>query len=162
MNKIELLERTFDSEKQNLREEVLIAREKANIAQCDSYFGKVIPDEAKNNISNVRFTHTLSLIEFRNDQIFEAIVSSRRRTKPVLSSKISSVTASSSKGSNSSEASRFKPVKPQLPEIHLKPVPRNVKYFQRENNPPSSANVLNISPTVSFDHTTHGSNYIAS
>ena len=127
LNKIELLERNFESEKQKLREQVLIARETANIAQFDSYFGEVIPDEAKSNTSNARFTHTLSPINFKTNQIFEAVASSRRQTKPTHSSTISLLTASSSKGSNSSEVSRFKPIKPQLPEIHIKSVPRNVK-----------------------------------
>ena len=57
LNKIELLERNFGSEKQKLREQVLIAHETANTAQSDSYFGKAIPNEAKSNTSNVHFTH---------------------------------------------------------------------------------------------------------
>ena len=57
------------------------------------------------------------------------VTSSRRQTKPTHS-----LTASSSKGSNSSEASKFKAVKPQLPEIHIKPLPRNVKHFHLKNN----------------------------
>ena len=158
LNKIELLDRKFESEKQKLREQVLIARETANIAQFDSYFGEVIPDEAKSNISNARFTHTLSPINFKTNQIFEAVASSRRQTKPTHSSTISLLTASSSKGSNSSEVSRFKPIKSQLPEIRIKPVPRNVKHFQLENNHQSPANISTTSP----DHTTHDSNIITS
>ena len=158
---IELLERNFESEKQKLREQVLIARETANIAQFDSYFGEVIPDEAKSNISNARFTHTLSPINFKTNQIFEAVYSSRRQTKPTHSSTISLLTASSSKGSNSSEVSRFKPIKPQLPKIHIKSVPRNVKHFDLANDQ-SPANVLTTSPTVAYDHTTHDSNNITS
>ena len=61
LNKIELLERNFESEKQKLREQVLIARETANIAQFDSYFGEVIPDEAKSSTYNARH---VSLILF--------------------------------------------------------------------------------------------------
>ena len=72
LNKIELLERNFESEKQKLREQVLIARETANIAQFDSYFGEVIPDEAKSSTYNARFTHTLSPIDFKTNRIFEA------------------------------------------------------------------------------------------
>ena len=162
LNKIELLERNFESEKEKLREQVLIAHETANIAQFDSYFGEVIPDEAKSNISNARFTHTLSPIDFKTNQIFEAVASSCRQTKPTHSSTISLLTASSSKGSNSSEVSRFKPIKPQLAEIHIKPVPRNVKHFQLENNHQSPASVLTISPTVAYDHTTHDSDNITS
>ena len=150
LNKIVLLERNFESEKQKLREQVLIARETANIAQFDSYFGEVIPDEAKSNISNARFTHTLSPINFKTNQIFEAVYSSHRQTKPTHSSTISLLTASSSKGSNSSEVSRFKPIKSQLPEIRIKPVPRNVKHFQLENNHQSPANVLTTSPTIAI------------
>ena len=112
LDKTELLERNFESEKQKLREQVLIARETANIAQIDSYFGEVIPDETKSKISNARFTHTLSPIDFKTNQIFEAVASSCRQTKPTHSSTISLLTASSSKGSNSSEVSRFKPIKP--------------------------------------------------
>ena len=161
LNKIELLERNFESEKEKLRKQVLIAHETANIAQFDSYFGEVIPDEAKSNISNARFTHTLSPINFKTNQIFEAVYSSRRQTKPTHSSTISLLTASSSKGSNSSEVSRFKPIKPQLPKIHIKSVPRNVKHFDLANDQ-SPANVLTTSPTVAYDHTTHDSNNITS
>ena len=161
LNKIELLERNFESEKQKLREQVLIARETANIVQFDSYFGEVIPDEAKRNTSNARSNHTLSPIGFKTNQIFEAVASSRRQTKPTHSSTISLLTASSSKGSNSSEVSRFKPIKSQLPEIRIKPVPRNVKHFQLENNHQSPVNVLTTS-TVAYDHTTHDSNNIIS
>ena len=161
LNKIELLERNFESEKEKLREQVLIAHETANIAQFDSYFGEVIPDEAKSNISNARFTHTLSPIDFKTNQIFEAVASSCRQTKPTHSSTISLLTASSSKGSNSSEVSRFKPIKSQLPEIRIKPVPRNVNYFQLENNHQSPVNVLTAS-TVAYDHITHDSNNITS
>ena len=162
LSKIELLERNFESEKQKLREQVLIARETANIAQFDSYFDEVIPDEAKSNTSNARFTHTLSLIDFKTNQIFEAVASSRRQTKPTHSSTISLLTASSSKGSNSSEVSRFKPIKPQLPEIHIKSVPKNVKHFPLANDHQSPANVLTTSSTVAYDHTTHDSNNITS
>ena len=77
-----------------------------------------------------------------------------KQTKSTDSSTISSLTASSWKGSNLSEASRFKPVKSQLPEIYRKPVPRNVKHFQLENTHPLSPNVLNRSPTVVNDRTT--------
>ena len=157
----ELLERNFESEKQKLREQVLIARQTANIAQFDSYFGEVVPDEAKSNISNARFTHTLSPIDFKTNQIFEAVASSCRQSKPTHSSTISLLTASSSKGSNSSEVSRFKPIKPQLPKIHIKSVPRNVKHFQLANDQ-SPANILTTSPTVAYDHTTHHSNNITS
>ena len=116
----------------------------------------------QNTMSNARFTHTLSPIDFKTNQIFEAVASCRGQTKPTHSSTISSLTTSSSKGSNSSEASRFKPVKPQLPEIHIKPDPKNVKHFQLENNHPSFANFLNTSPTAAYDHTTHDSNNIRS
>ena len=85
------------------------------------------------------------------------VTSSRRQTKPTHS-----LTASSSIGSNSSEASKFKAVKPQLPEIHIKPLPRNVKHFHLKNNRASSANVWNTSPTVAYDHTTQDSNSITS
>ena len=44
----------------------------------------------------------------------------------------------------------------------MKPVSRNVKHFQLENNHPSYANVLNVSPTIAYDHTTHDSNNITS
>ena len=155
LNKIELLDRKFESEKQKLREQVLIARETANIAQFDSYFGEVIPDEAKSNTSNARFAHTLSPIDFKINQIFEVVASSRCQTKPTHSPTISLLTVSSS---NSSEVNRFKPIKPQLPEIDIKPVPRNVKHFQLENNHQSPANISTTSP----DHTTHDSNVITS
>ena len=98
-------------------------------------------------------THTLSPIDFKTNQIFEAVASPRRQTKPTHSSTISFLTAPSSKGSNSSGVSKFKPIKLQLPEIHIKPVSRNVKHFQLENDHQSSANVLN---------TTHDSNNIIS
>ena len=129
LNKIELLDRKFESEKQKLREQVLIAGETANISQFDSYFGEVITDEAKSNTSNARFAHTLSPIDFKINQIFEVVASSRRQTKLTHSSTIILLTVSSSKGSNSSEVNRFTPIKPQLPEIDIKPVPRNVKHF---------------------------------
>ena len=95
-------------------------------------------------------------------QIFEPVASSLCQTKPTHSSTISSLTASYSNGSNSSEAIRFKPVKPQLTDIHIKQVRRNVEHFQLENNHPSSSNVINTSPTVAYDHTTHDSNNITS
>ena len=104
---------------------------------------------------------TLSPIDFKTNQIIEAVASSRRQTKPTHSFKISSLTGSSSKGFNISEASRFKTVKSHLPEIHIKPVPRNVKHFLLENNHPLSPNVLNAFPAVANDHTTHESNDIA-
>ena len=75
LNKIELLERNFESEKQELREQVLIARETANIAQFDSYFGEVIPDEAKNNTSNARFTHTRFAHRFQNYYYYYQFIS---------------------------------------------------------------------------------------
>ena len=162
LNKIELLERNFESEKQTLRGQVLIVCETANTAQSDSYFGKAISDEAKSNTSNAHFTHTLSSIDFKTNQTFEGVTSSRHQTKPTYSSTISSLTVSSSKGSNSSEVNRFKPIKPKLPEIPTKSVPRNVKHFQLENNHQSPANVLTKSPIVAYDHTTHDSNNITS
>ena len=96
-------------------------------------------------ISLILFHPSISKLTKPN---LKVAASSCHQTKPAHSSAVSSLTASSSKGSSSSEVSRFKPVKPQLPEIHIKPVPRNVKHFQLENNHLSSANILNTSPTL--------------
>ena len=103
-------------------------------------------------MSNACFTHIFSPTDFKTNQIFEVVASTRCQTKPTHSSTISSLTASSSKGSNSSEASRFSPVKPQLSEIHIKPIPRNVKHFQYENNHPLSPNVLNTMLQMTIPH----------